>query len=230
MKRFWKTVTTSRTDAGFEIRLDDRPVRTPARAALVVPTSALADGIAAEWAAQPEDFDPRTMPLTGLANAAIDRIAPDAAAFAEGLARYAETDLTCYRADEPAALVARQAEAWDMLLDWARGRYDIHFEIVSGIMHRPQPAETIERLASAVQALDPFRLAALSPIVTIGGSLIAALALLKGWIDAEAAFDTTHLDELWQAEQWGEDELASAVRDARRRDFLAAARFLSLLD
>lgn len=230
MKRFWKSVEVAGADGGWEIRLDGRPVRTPARAPLTVPTRALADAIAEEWASRGEEFHPREMPLTGLANAAIDRVAPDPAAFAATLAAYGETDLTCYRADEPPELVARQAAAWDPLHDWARTRYDIHFEIIPGIMHRPQPAATVDRLATAVSALDPFRLAGLSPLVTIGGSLVAALAVLSRDSDAEAAFDATHLDELWQAEQWGEDALAAEARAARKADFLAAVRFVSLLD
>ena len=230
MKRFWKSAAAIRAEGGFAISLDGRPVRTPARAELIVPGRQLADAIAQEWASQPEDFDPRQMPLTGLANAAIDRVAPDPAAFADGLARYAETDLTCYRAAEPDELVARQAEHWDRLLDWARGRYDIHFDLVTGIIHRPQPRPTLERLTAAVRALDPFRLAGLSPLVTIGGSLIAGLAVLSGDLDAETAFAATHLDELWQAEQWGEDALAAQARAHRQRDFMAAARFLDLLD
>lgn len=230
MKRFWKSAAAIRAEGGFAISLDGRPVRTPARAELIVPGRQLADAIAQEWASQPEDFDPRQMPLTGLANAAIDRVAPGPAAFADGLARYAESDLTCYRAAEPDELVARQAEHWDRLLDWARGRYDIHFELVTGIIHRPQPRPTLERLTAAVRALDPLRLAGLSPLVTIGGSLIAGLAVLSGDLDAETAFAATHLDELWQAEQWGEDALAAQARAHRQRDFMAAARFLDLLD
>ena len=222
MKRFWKEVTV--VDGG--IRLDGRVVRTPARAELVVPTHALAEAIAEEWRAQGDEVDPRAMPLTGLANAAIDRITPE---FAADLARYGETDLLCYRADGPDALVARQAASWDPLLDWARGRYDIHFELVTGIMHRPQPAATVTRLAEAVTSCDAFTLAGLQPLVTISGSLVTALALLEGVIDAEDAFDVTHLDELWQAEQWGEDELATDAREVRREDFLAAAHFLYLL-
>jgi len=229
MKRFWKDVAVANIAGGWEIRLDGRPVRTPARALLILPTRPLVEAIAGEWSSAKEDFDPREMPLTGLANAAIDRIAPDPAAFAATLAVYAETDLTCYRADEPEELAARQARSWDPLLDWARGRYDVHFAWVSGIMHQPQPTATIERLSAAVRALDPFRLAGLSPLVTIGGSLVAGLAVLAGDIAAEQAFDATHLDELWQAEQWGEDQLALDAREARKRDFLAAADFLRLL-
>ncbi|WP_157216726.1 ATP12 family chaperone protein [Flavisphingomonas formosensis] len=227
MKRFYKTVAIGDDRS---ILLDGRSVKTPARQPLMLPGAALAEAVAEEWRAQGETIDPRTMPLTGLANAAIDRVAPDPDAFTATLAPYAETDLLCYRADEPADLVARQAEAWDPLLEWARGRYDIGFEVVTGIVHRAQHEATVARLAAALAACDPFRLAALSPLVTIGGSLVAALALAEGRIEAGTAFEATHLDELWQAEQWGEDPFAADARAARRRDFEAAARFLALLD
>lgn len=229
MKRFYKQVSVEPVAGGHAIRLDSRAVKTPARADLALPTSALAHAVAAEWDAQAEQIDPRKMPLTGLANAAIDRIAPDPAAFARGLAAYAETDLLCYRADGPAELVARQAASWDPLLDWARSRYDVHFETVTGIVHRPQPDETVQRLAAATAAHDAFHLAALQPLIAIAGSLVIALAVVEGRIDAEKAFAAAQLDELWQAEQWGEDALATEARENRRADFKAAARFLGLL-
>lgn len=225
MKRFWTDVTVA--DGG--VLLDGRPVRTPARAMLVLPTSALADAVAGEWRAVGEMLDPRAMPLTGLANAAIDRVVPDRAAFAADVAKYGETDLLCYRAESPPELIARQATVWDAMLDWARHRYDIAFVVTAGIVHAPQPPETVARLAAAVAGRDAFALAALSPLVTIGGSLVAALMLAEGATDADTAFDATHLDELWQAELWGEDALATEAREARRADFTAAARFLALL-
>jgi chaperone required for assembly of F1-ATPase len=225
MRRFWKDVTV----AGREIALDGKPVRTPGRVPLALPTPALAEAVADEWRAVGETLDPRAMPLTGLANAAIDRIAPNPAAFAAGLAAYGDSDLLYYRAEMPEPLVARQQVAWDPLLDWAQGRYDVHFETVIGVMHRPQPAATLTRLGDAVAALDAFHLAGLSPLVTVSGSLITALALLEGAIDVDAAWDTAHVDEEWQAEQWGRDDLAIGAREARRTDFHAAAKFLSLL-
>jgi chaperone required for assembly of F1-ATPase len=226
MKRFYKEVTT--TDAGG-ILLDGRPVKTPARAPLALPNPHLAAAVAAEWMAQGEDIRPQDMPLTGLANAAIDRVAPEQAAFAAGLAQYGETELLCYRADGPPDLVARQAQRWDPLLDWAGDRFGVSFTRVTGIMHQPQPLATVLRLGDAVAQTDPFRLAALSPLVTISGSLVIGLALLEEAVLPEDAFDIAHLDELWQAEQWGEDDLALAARAARRRDFLAACHFLELL-
>ena len=230
MKRFWKDVSIEREDEGWGIRLDGRPVRTPARAPLLVPTEPLARAIAEEWAATGEDVDPRAMPLTGLANAATDRVTPDRADFAAGLALYAEADLACYRADGPKALVERQAESWDALLGWARRRYDVDFVVTAGITHAPQPPATVERLTHAVATLDAFRLAGLSPLVTIGGSLVAALAVLEKAISAEEAWGAVSVDERWQLEQWGKDAEAQTALDNRRRDFLAAARFLELLD
>jgi chaperone required for assembly of F1-ATPase len=230
MKRFWKDVSVSQEGEGWGVRLDGRPVKTPARAALAVPTQALAAAIADEWRDVGETIDPRAMPLTGLANAAIDRVAPERRTFAKGLANYAEADLACYRAEGPRGLVERQEEAWDALLGWARRRYDVDFVTTAGLMHVAQPAPTVEQLSHAVASLDAFRLAGLSPLVTVGGSLVAALALLEKAITPEAAWEAVTIDDRWQLEQWGADAEAEAALDNRRRDFLAAARFLELLN
>ena len=229
MKRFWKDVSVSPEGEGWGVRLDGRPVKTPARAALAVPTQALAEAIADEWRDVGETIDPRAMPLTGLANAAIDRVAPDRRAFAKGLANYAEADLACYRAEGPRGLVERQVEAWDALLAWARRRFDVDFVTTAGLMHVEQPADTVEQLSHAVAALDAFRLAGLSPLVTVGGSLVAALAVLEKAMTPETAWDAVTIDDRWQLEQWGADAEAEAALDNRRRDFLAVARFLELL-
>ena len=229
MKRFWTDVSVGQETGGWSIALDGRPVRTPARASLVVPNKALAEAIAGEWRDVEGEIDPRAMPLTGLANAAIDRVAPDKDTFATGLARYAEADLVCYRADNPDGLVERQAESWDELLGWARRRFDVDFVTTSGVAHVEQPPATVQRLAHAVASLDAFRLAGLSPLVTIGGSLIAALAVLEKAITPDEAWQAVSLDERWQLEQWGSDAEAEAALDNRRRDFMAAARFLELV-
>jgi len=229
VKRFWTDVSVGQETGGWSIALDGRPVRTPARASLVVPNKALAEAIAGEWRDVEGEIDPRAMPLTGLANAAIDRVAPDKDTFATGLARYAEADLVCYRADNPDGLVERQAESWDELLGWARRRFDVDFVTTSGVAHVEQPPATVERLAHAVASLDAFRLAGLSPLVTIGGSLIAALAVLEKAITPDEAWQAVSLDERWQLEQWGSDAEAEAALDNRRRDFMAAARFLELV-
>ena len=226
MKRFWREVSVG--DGG--IALDGRPVRTPGRTPLALPTPALAEAIAAEWRAVAETIDPRAMPLTGLANAAIDRVAPDRAGFAAGLARYGESDLLCYRAEGPAPLVERQRAAWDPLLAWATARYDVHFAVTAGVMHAAQPPATLARLREAVAALDAFRLAGLSPLVTVTGSLIAALALVEDAADADAIWAAALVDEDWQAELWGSDPLAEQARAGRRADFDAGAAFLALLD
>jgi len=230
MKRFWKDVEVEPADGGWSIMLDKRLVKTPARAPLVVPSQTLAHAIAGEWRDVADTVDPRAMPLTGIANAAIDRVRPDPRLFAGGLARYAEGDLACYRAQWPPELVERQAASWDNLLSWARRRYDVDFSTTSGLMHVPQPRPTIERLAHAVAALDPFRLAGLSPPVTIGGSLVAGLAVLEKAITPEEAWEAVSIDDRWQLEQWGDDNEAVQALDNRRRDFLAAASFLELLD
>ena len=230
MKRFWKEVSVDRDGAGWAIRLDERPVRTPARALLAVPCEALAEAIAEEWRSVGETIDPRAMPLTGLANAAIDRIAPDRQAFASGLAKYAEADLACYRSDWPPELVSRQANSWDDLLAWGRRRYDVDFATTLGLLHVPQPQATIDRLSQAVSELDPFHLAGLSPLVTTGGSLVAGLAVLERALTPEQAWEAVSVDERWQLEQWGSDSEAEVALENRRRDFLSAARFLELLD
>jgi chaperone required for assembly of F1-ATPase len=230
MKRFWKTAEAAREDDGWAIRLDGKPLRTPARAPLKVPGEALAQAIAEEWRAAGETVDPRAMPLTGLANAAIDRVAPDKSAFAAGLARYADADLACYRAEGPRPLIERQAASWDALLGWARRRFDVDFVTTTGLMHVAQPQATVERLTHAVAMLDAFQLAGLSPLVTIGGSLVAALALIEKAMTAEQAWEAASVDERWQIEQWGADAEAVTALANRREDFLAAARFLELLE
>lgn len=228
-RRFYASAAVAPSGDGYAVRLDGRPVRTPKKHLLALPTAPLAEAIAAEWNAQGEKIDPRTMPLTGLANAAIDRVEPDPEAFAASLAAYGETDLLCYRAEGPTSLVARQAEQWDALIGWARHRFDIDFELVCGIIHRPQPARTLEQLAKAAAAQDAFELAALSPLVTISGSLVIALALAEGAVALDTAWAAACLDETWQAEQWGEDAEAAAALENKRRDFAAAYRFLQLL-
>ncbi len=229
MKRFYKEAQLRTAEGATEVLLDARPVKTPARNLLAVPSEVLGRAIADEWNGQGETIDPRSMPLTGLANAAIDRIAPDPATFAQGLAAYGEADLLCYRADGPSGLVARQREVWDPLLAWARRRFDVDFEVVSGIIHRPQPEWTVQQLGKALAARDRFELAAFSPLVTISGSLIIALALAEGAVALDTAWAAASLDEAWQAEQWGVDAEAARVLEARRLDVASAYRFLELV-
>ena len=229
MKRFWKSVDVKTDEGGWGVSLDGKPVRTPARAGLIVPSQALAEAIAEEWGGAADEIDPRAMPLTGLANAAIDHVTKDKAGSAGGLARYAEADLACYRSEWPPQLVDRQAQSWDPLLAWGRRRFDVDFSTTSGLMHIPQPPATVDRLAHEVVALDPFQLAGLSPLVTVGGSLLAALAVFENAITPEAAWDAVSVDDRWQLEQWGSDADAELAFETRRRDFFVGARFLELL-
>lgn len=224
LKRFWSEVAV----VEGAILLDGRSVKTPARAPLILPTAALGDAIAAEWRAVGERVDPRAMPMTGLANAAIDHVAPDPPAFVATMGAYAETDVLCYRAAAPPDLVARQALVWDPLLDWARDRFDVAFVITAGITHVTQPPVTVAGLAAATAAHAPFALVALSQLVTIAGSLIIALAVAEDVLTPAEGFAAAHLDELWQAERWGEEWSSAEARAARLTDFKAAARFLKL--
>ena len=230
MKRFWNAAEAGREEGGWEVRLDGKPLKTPMRELLLAPTEALARAIAGEWNSVGEQIDPRSMPLTGLANAAIDRVRPNPSTFAAGLAKYAEADLACYRAERPSALVERQAQSWDALVGWARRRFDVDFRVTSGIVHVDQPQATVDRLSHAIVVLDEFRLAGLSPLVTIGGSLIAALAVLEGELLPEDAWEAVSIDDRWQLEQWGADAEAEERIQNRHLDFLAAAEFLKLLE
>lgn len=229
MKRFWKEAESTADQGRWRIDLDGRPVRTPARELLLIPAEPLAEAIGSEWRDAGETVDPRAMPLTGLANAAIDRVAPSPDVFAAGLARYAASDLLCYRADSPAKLVAAQAEAWDPLLQWARRRYDVDFAVTTGVSPVDQPPATLERFSHAVASLDPFQLAGLSPMVTVGGSLVTALAVLEQAITTAEGWAVVSLDERWQLEQWGSDAEAEKALAAREADFRAGARFLDLV-
>ncbi len=229
MRRFWKEVTLEPTTMGQAVRLDGRPVKTPTGNALALPTQKMADAVVAEWDAVEKTLNPALMPVTGFANAAIDRIAPDHARFATAIAAYGETDLVCYRAATGEALADRQAEIWDRWLQWAQGRYDISFVIVEGIMHQPQPAATLETLRGVVAARGAFELAAMAKLAHLSGSLIATLAVVERAATPEDIWNAACLDELWQEELWGADHWAQKNRDDRAREFMAAARFLDLL-
>lgn len=230
MKRFYTSVDSVTASDGWIVTLDGKAVRTPSRTSLALPSLATARAVAAEWAAQGAKVEPATMPMTGFAYAAIDRVAPDVPAFARGLAAFAESDLLCYRADGPTPLVARQAKVWDPLLAWARARYDVDFRVTAGIVHAAQPAATLARIVAAFAAYDAFRLAALHPVVTVCGSAVIGLAVAERHLDAATAFAAGQLDELWQAGQWGSDPLAGASLAARRAAVDTAVRLLDLLD
>lgn len=228
MKRFYTSATTTPVDNGHAILLDGRGIKTPKRAPLVVPTLALADALAAEWQAQGEEILPQTMPLTGMANAAIDLIAPDLVAFAMPLAAYGESDLLCYRSQDK-ELAALETAEWNPILAWAEARYGVEFVLATGIVHVAQSDETLAALRGALLAFDPFRLAALAPLITIGGSLVVALALTERAFDGDALWAAVNCDELWQEQRWGVDADAVATRALKQREWNAAVRFLRLL-
>lgn len=229
MKRFWKEAMAVPEASGWGIALDGRPVRTPHRAPLIVWSAPLAEAITAEWREQGETVDPAAMPMTGIANAAIDLASPDPAAFAEPIAAYAATDLFCYRDDRDALLQAEQVAAWNPLLAWAEARFGIEFAITQGILPIDQPPETVAALRTATFAVDPWRMAALTPLVTIGGSLVAGLACIEDAVNAEILWEAVSLDELYQERRWGADAEAQAQRAAHKRDWDSAVRFLRLL-
>lgn len=228
MKRFWKTAGAKADEQGWLVALDGRPVRTPMRNPLLVPSQSLADRIVSEWDAQGEEIDPRTMPMTGFANATIDRVLPAIGDFRGQIAGYAESDLLCYRADGPDALIDRQAQSWDPLLKWAEQRFAVEFAVTRGIIPVDQAARTLAALRAAVEAIDPWVLAGAATLVQIGGSLIGTLALLEGEIGAKALFEATCVDEQWQAELWGEDAEATARLELRRDEFLLASDYCTL--
>ncbi|HET6524528.1 ATP12 family protein [Sphingopyxis sp.] len=229
MKRFWKEVAVVAEGDGWGIALDGRAVRTPQRAPLAVASAALAEAIAAEWRDVGETIAPAAMPMTGLTNAAIDLAAPDLSAFAAPVAAYAESDLFCYRDARDAALQAEQAAAWNPLLAWAEARYGVEFALTQGVLPVDQPEATVAALQDAAFAQDQWRITALTPLVTIGGSLVAGLALVERAFGADALWDAVSLDELYQERRWGIDSEAQKARAGNKRDWDNAARFLTLL-
>lgn len=229
-KRFWKEAAVREAAGGFEVVLDGRTVKTPAKAALIVPTRAMAEAIAAEWDAQEEKINPATMPVTRGANAAIDKVGTQHAEVAYLIAEYGGTDLLCYRAEKPIELVQRQADAWEPLLDWARGSFDVELRVTAGVLPIAQPDEAVARLHQEVAALDPYRLAALHDLVGITGSLVLGMAVAHGRLDAATAWDLSRIEENWQIEHWGEDEEDAEAVGKKRAALLDAERFWLLLE
>ena len=247
--RFRQEAKLQADKGGWSIYHSDRIILTSARTPLTVPHKPLAEAIRAEWNVQDSTLDPAAgpatypatypaagsaaspvaKPMTALANAAIDQVAHDHSRFAATIVAYAETDLLCYRECSDTVLAAEQAAAWDPLLAWAQAKYGIAFALAEGVMYTAQPSATVSRLESAVLALDSFRLAGLSPLVAIGGSLIAGLAIVEGVHHSDHLWPILMLDELYQERRWGGDPQAQAARNLRRSDWNNAARFLRLL-
>ena len=227
-KRFWKDVTVNELAEGFSVQLDSRVVKTPLKRVLMVPTTGLAEAIAAEWHSVEEEIDPSRMPFTRSANAAIDKVADQFDEVAALLSAYGDSDLLCYRADGPEGLVDRQAENWDPILAWASQVLGTKLETRVGIMHRAQDAGALEKLDEAVKKHSTFELTAFHDLVSLSGSLILAFAVIHGRILPEQAWGLSRIDEEWQIEQWGEDEEAQEHAALKRESFLHAARFFAL--
>ncbi|GLK75873.1 ATPase [Methylopila jiangsuensis] len=222
-KRFYKAAEALERDGLFVIALDGRVARTPGREPLAFARRALAEAVAAEWSAQGEFIEAATMPLTRLANAAIDGVAREAAAVAEDVVNYAGSDLVCYRAEEPPRLVARQALHWDPVLAFARDDLGARFVLAEGVMFVTQSDDALEAVRRATPRDDAFTLAALHAMTTLTGSALIALAVLRGGLTPDAAWAAAHVDEDWNAELWGADHEAEQRRARRWAEMRAAA-------
>lgn len=228
MKRFYKTAAAAPGEGGFHVLLDGRPVQTPARNRLTLPTRALADAIAAEWDAQGEEVDPVSMPFLRLADTVIDGIVPAPGPVVDAVMRFADNDLLCYRADNPPALAARQAEGWDPLLDWAAMAHGARLTVTHGFNHVDQPPQALAALRASAAARDAYALAALHVAASITGSLVLALALADGRITPAQAFALSRIDETYQAEKWGQDHEAQVRAASLAREIDIAAAFMAM--
>ena len=222
MKRFWDGVSYEEAEDGFQIKLDHRTVRTPAKQLLVVPTEKIASHVAAEWDAQVEQVDPAAMPWTRTANAAIDKVAIQRTDVIEHLSGYAGTDLLCYRAEGPDSLVLRQQEVWDPILAWLDDHFDVSMKTTTGVMPVAQDPADLKRLAMAMDRMSDFQLTGFHDLVGLSGSFAIALAVVEKAFLPANLWAAACLDETWQAEQWGEDEEALAHSKLKKEAFLHA--------
>ena len=227
-KRFYDKAEVAVAPEGHAVRLDGKPVRTPAGRVLAAPTLALGEAIAAEWNAQADTIDPAQMPLTRLANAIIDGVADHPAPVAAEIEKYLGSDLVCYRASSPHGLAERQARLWDPILDWAREKLDATFALGEGVVFVTQPDTALTAALGAIPT-DPWRLGAVHAVTTLTGSALLALALARGRLTADEAWQAAHVDEDWNMEQWGRDELALERRAFRFAELQAAATVLQSL-
>ncbi len=227
--RFYKEAAAAPQPGGHAVLIDGRQLRTPAKQPFLAPTAALAEACAAEWRAQGAAVKPETMPLTKLVNVALDHTPRTRPRIVESIAGYAATDLVCHRADKPAALVEKQAQAWDPLVAWAREALGAPLNVVTGVIAIDQPDEAREAFAASADACDDFALTALARAVGMAGSGVIGIALARGHLDSEAAWRTSCLDDFWQLEQWGEDFIARQRLDALKAEFdLLGAYFAAL--
>lgn len=228
MKRFYQDVSIAEADGGFRVALDGRPIRTQGGAAQAVPGRALAEAMAGEWRAQGEEIEPKSFVLRDLADFAIDHVAPDRAGAAARLLPFAETDTLCYRADPDEPLYRRQQALWEPVTRAIEARHGVRLERISGIVHRPQPQETLEKLRATVEALDPFALAALETLTRLAASLTVGLAALEPGADPDALFAAANCEQDWQAELWGWEWQAEEDRKLRLEAFRQATLFARL--
>jgi chaperone required for assembly of F1-ATPase len=228
-KRFYKTVAIKDEAGGSGLLLDGKKVRTPGKAELKLPTRALAEAVAQEWRDQGERIDPMTMPLTRLANSAIDGVVGREAAVIDDIMAHAGSDLLCYRADGPAGLTAAQGKHWDPVIAWVKEALAAPLELGKGVVHVAQPEASLASLKRAIAGCDAFSLAALHVMTALTGSALLGLAVALGQMTPEEAWQAAHVDEDWQISQWGEDREAAIRRENRWRDFAAAARLLKLV-
>jgi chaperone required for assembly of F1-ATPase len=227
-KRFYKEAGVKEAEDGFVVTLDGRPIRTPSGRVVAVPVKPLAEAVAAEWQAQGETLDPLTMPLTRFANSVVEGVAGRADLVRDDIAKYLQSDLVFYRAGHPEGLVEREAEHWDPVLDWARDSLGAHFILAEGIMHVSQPEAAVTAARAALPS-DPWTIAAAHVVTTVTGSALLALALVHRVRDPDQVWTAAHVDEDWNAEQWGTDEEAAARRASRQVDFRAAVQILQAL-
>ncbi|QIE46662.1 ATPase [Pseudohalocynthiibacter aestuariivivens] len=227
-KRFWKKAQVTDEVGGYGVALDARPVNTPGKLRLIVPTRAMAEAIAAEWDAQEEHINPNTMPVTRSANSALEKVGVQHGAVADMIADYGDSDLLCYRATSPQELVARQAAGWDPLLAWADSELDVRLAVHPGVMHQSQNPEMLQKLRTEVHAQDNFALTALHDLVSLSGSLIIGLAAQRESQPIETLWKLSRIDEDWQTELWGEDDDANAQTARKAEAFLHAKRFFDL--
>ncbi len=229
-KRFYREVGVAEGEGGFVVHLDGKAVKTPGKALLVLPTESAAQLVAKEFAAQGETLDLASMPVYRLANTAIDGVSNDPQAVIEDILRFSSSDLLCYRAEGPDTLVRRQNEAWDPVLDWARATLGARLLLAEGVIHVEQPREAVAAIGVHLnQRAEPLRLAALHVMTTLTGSALLALSVDFGELDAETAWNAAHVDEDFQAEQWGQDSEALARRAHRKRDMMAAAALIEAI-
>lgn len=229
-KRFYTSVATSSVErGGHAVLLDGRPIKTPKKSQVIVPTRKMAEALAAEWQAQGERIDPSTMPITRLVNTTLDAVTPNLSAVRADLVDFAGSDALCYRAGEPAALAERQALIWDPILDWADKTLGAKFVTQVGVIHKPQPTTTIAAIARAVDTYSAWEIAPLHVMTTITGSVVLALAVKHGAIDLDAAWAAAHVDEDWQISTWGDDDEAQHRRNRRWLEIQASTKMLETL-